>query len=165
MREIPLGWIRELDGSYSPPKTARQHNCASGVGEVILDTGSSLAGQTSPENASVVAKPARVEFKRLASKDEDGLNRTERAFLAILRAKYDHVRIQSITLKLADRATYTPDFSAVIDGRFTFFEVKGGFIREDGWLKLKIASRLYPEFDFVMAQYKNKVWTEKKINI
>lgn len=150
-REIPAGWRRELDGSYSPPKKN-------------LDTGSP-ARQASSQCADVpvVTEPVRVGFKERPSRMEDGLNKTEKRFLAILRGRHANVRIQAITLLLADACRYTADFSVTTPERLTFYEVKGGFVREDAWIKLKAAARLYPEFTFIMAQYKGGTWTEKEI--
>jgi len=164
-REIPAGWRRELDGSYSPPpKTAKQHNCASGVGEVTLDAGSKVGRESgNAVDFPVVTKPTCVGFKERPSRMEDALNKTEKRFLAILRGRHANVRIQAITLLLADACRYTADFSVTTPTRFTLYEVKGGFVREDAWIKLKTAARLYPEFTFVMAQYKGGTWTEKEI--
>jgi hypothetical protein len=73
-------------------------------------------------------------------------------------------RYESIKLRLAENTTYTPDFEVVRpDGSIEFHEVKGGYIREDAWLKLKIAAELFPEFTFYLCQYKNKCWSTKKV--
>ncbi len=96
------------------------------------------------------------------------LNKTERRYYEILKARERRnevvkVRVFPITLRLADNTRYTPDFSAVVKGRFVFFEIKGAFIREDGWLKLKMAAAEYPEFDFVMAQWAKGEWIETEV--
>lgn len=97
------------------------------------------------------------------STDEAKLNKTEAAFLAILRSRGHTVKIHALTFKLAHNTRYTPEFFVVEDGRLVIWEVKGGFIREDAWIKLKTASRLFPEFVFKMAQLDKGQWTETEI--
>jgi hypothetical protein len=110
--------------------------------------------------------PASISFKPSLTTDEDKLNKTERAFLVLLRLRgAERVRIQAVRLKLADNCTYLPDFSCSVAGRFTFYETKGGFMREDGWLKLKLAARLYPEFDFVLAVKTKQGWKETPVKV
>jgi hypothetical protein len=106
-----------------------------------------------PTLAHVAPRPFSVEAK---------LNRTEKAWLAIMRARgYQKIRIQSHTIRLGDACRLTPDFSYVRDdGALVFFEIKGGFIREDSIIKLRIAAREYNEYVFVLAQRKRGTWTE-----
>ncbi len=117
--------------------------------------------------APIVAAVA-VSYESQQSKAVDGLNKTERRFYEILRGRERRgelcgVRVQAFTLRLANAVRYTPDFSAVVGGRMKFFEVKGGFVREDAWVKLKIAAAQYPEFDFVMAQEIKRQWSETEV--
>ena len=57
---------------------------------------------------------------------------------------------ESIKLKLAPKTFYTPDFFVVTDeGKCAFHETKG-FMRDDAAVKLKVAARMYPWFDFVL---------------
>lgn len=86
--------------------------------------------------------------------DEAKLNKTERAYLAYLRMlKVPLLRIQQITLKLADDTRFTPDFSHLDEnGRMVFVDVKGGFTREDSFIKIKVAARLFCEYRFVIAK-------------
>jgi len=65
-------------------------------------------------------------------------------------------KYESITLKLADGTRYTPDFAVLLaGGEFEIHETKGGFIREDGWLKLKLAAGMFP-FRFFLCQKQAK---------
>jgi hypothetical protein len=115
--------------------------------------------------AQELTKGVQVPKTQNIATEEQRLNKTERRFLAILRARHgQNVRVQAITLVLANRCRYTPDFSVCFFGKLILWEIKGGFIREDSWIKLKMAARLYPEFDFVMAQWKNGEWTEVEIH-
>jgi len=91
------------------------------------------------------------------------LNKTEQRFLTILQGRFPLVRSQALRLLLANRCTYLPDF--FIPATLTFYEVKGPFMREDGWIKLKMAATTYREFKFVLARWKNGMWTETDIPI
>jgi predicted nuclease of restriction endonuclease-like RecB superfamily len=100
------------------------------------------------------------------SKDEDGLNKTERAFLEHLRRQdWEWIGIQCLTLKIGDRCRYTPDFAAMKAGRIVLWEVKG-FWRDDARVKIKTAARAFPFFNFIAVQRKGRTaagWTVEKI--
>ncbi len=89
--------------------------------------------------------------------DEDGLNKLEKAWLAKLRATYHpstcRILIQAITLKLADRVRYTPDFLVIFlnGGAIHAHETKGPYCREDARIKLKVAARMYPWIQFYLV--------------
>lgn len=173
LRQLPSGWRENGDGTASPlPRTARQHNMAAGVGEVILSEGCTAGEKDRTASRSMTDDAANPKPNTALDSstppqntDEQKLNKTERRFLQILRARHgrENVGIQNITLKIADDCRYSPDFSVTRLGRITFWEVKGGFMREDGFIKLKVAARAFPEFLFVLAQYKDKAWTEKEV--
>ena len=90
-----------------------------------------------------------------------GMNKTETRRAVELEAKKRTGQIaawyyERLTLKLADDTRYTPDFWVLEnDGSITLEETKGGFIREDAHIKIKIAASLYP-FRFVMYQERPK---------
>lgn len=110
-----------------------------------------------------VAVPPRDPFA--------GMNRTEAAYASILATKQTlgDVRwwgYQTVTLVIAEGVRYTPDFPVILaDGTLEFHEVKGGFIRDDARVKLRVAARHTP-FRFVLAQYKNKAtgWTIEPVS-
>lgn len=91
------------------------------------------------------------------------MNKTERAYAMILEAKrrageIREWRFERVTVKLADDCRYTPDFFVVAgDGACEFHEVKGGFIREDAKIKLKVAAEQFP-FRFVLCQLLKTGW-------
>ncbi len=63
---------------------------------------------------------------------------------------------EQATFKLADDCRYTPDFMILnADLSIHFAETKGGFIREDSTIKLKMAAQMFP-FKFVLAQKRAK---------
>jgi|GEM_PF-3788975 len=160
-RAIPSGFVEQPDGSYSKMKTAKQHNMEAGVGEVEICTPKEGGRRTDPV-AKTLTEGGAPFFAPQRSEAEQSLNKTEKAWLSVLRGRGLAVRVQAVTLRLANKVRYTPDFSAVSDGRYVFWEVKGAFVREDAWIKLKTAASLYPEFTFILAQ-KKRGWTEKEI--
>lgn len=101
------------------------------------------------------SSPASVPIKGKVE-----LNKTESRFLQRLKETYQNVMTQAIQLKLGPDLRYTPDFFTPTD--LTFWEVKGAFIREDARAKFLAAVQAYPCFQFVMAQWKDGVWTITK---
>ncbi len=97
--------------------------------------------------------------------DESRLNKTEAAFLAWLRANHwENIAIQAITLKLGDDCRYTPDFTAIKDGKLVAFEVKG-FWRDDARVKIKTAARQFRWLKFIaVTKAKGGGWDEESIN-
>lgn len=80
-----------------------------------------------------------------------GMNQYEKDYFdeilkpGLISGKYAYTKYESITLRLADRTTYTPDWYVIrSDGVVEFHEVKGGLTREDAWVKLKVAADQYP---------------------
>lgn len=104
------------------------------------------------------------DFTVSKSTDEARLNKTERAYLALLRSfPYEWIGIQNITLKLADDLRFTPDFSFIHKGRFTLVDVKGGYVREDAFIKIKTAARLFPWATFLIVKRVEGGWDHQEI--
>ena len=88
---------------------------------------------------------------------DQGMNKTEAEYAGMLEERKARREIawwkyEAITFKLADDTRYTPDFAVMLpNGEFEIHETKGGFIREDGWQKLKIAAGMFP-FRFFLCQ-------------
>lgn len=117
-----------------------------------------------PVVATAPLPRAQVVFRKCS--DEDGLNKTERGFLAILRLTHPltHLGIQSITLKLGDDCRYTPDFWTIgPNGEMTFWEVKG-FFRDDAKVKIKVAARLFRWARFVIVTKQEGQFKEQEVN-
>ena len=101
----------------------------------------------------------RVRPRRRQAPDE--MNKTEQAYaerLELQRMAGEVLKVQfaSVKLRLAKRTWYTPDFYVVTPERVEFHEVKGGFIRDDAIVKLKVVAEMYPEFQFVLVRRANK---------
>ncbi|WP_238512746.1 DUF1064 domain-containing protein [Pandoraea apista] len=103
---------------------------------------------------------------------EPDMNKTEAEYAQMLEARRVSGEIlwwayEAMTLKLADNTRYTPDFLVMLaDGALEVHETKGGFIREDGWLKLKVAAGMFP-FRFFLCQKQAKKagggWTIRRV--
>lgn len=72
--------------------------------------------------------------------------------------------------QLAYRCTYTPDFLIVrLHGMSEVHEVKGGLIRDDAIVKLKVAANMFRDIPFFLCQYKRDrktklmTWTIKRV--
>lgn len=123
-----------------------------------------------PIRGKDVHVPSMSDHIKAISKafDKPKMNRTETELYGMLKARaYGRVEFEAITLTLANGARYTPDFYCVQRihpyALMSFYEAKGGFIREASLVRLKVAARQYPEYTFVLAQKKNGLWTEKVI--
>jgi hypothetical protein len=103
------------------------------------------------------ATPAAARPVALGKLRDSGMNQTESEYAALLNVRAERGEVawwkyEAITLKLADNTRYTPDFVVMLaGGEIEIHETKGGFIREDGWLKLKLAASLFP-FRFLLCQ-------------
>ncbi len=141
--------LREMFAGWSPA-TIAAHNAAV------------AAGRGQPPVAPQAQAEARAQPKVLLP--EDRLNTTERRFLALLRARGYDPKPHAITLRLAYRCKYTPDFYTLRDGVQTLWEVKGAHIWEDSTIKIKTAAAMFREFVFIRAQWKDGKWTETAIH-
>lgn len=55
---------------------------------------------------------------------------------------------------------YRPDYMVITDtGSVQIHEVKGEYVREDSLIKFRVASLLYPWFEWHMWQWKDGMWS------
>lgn len=112
--------------------------------------------------------------KIIRQKSGDGLNKTERAFLAHLKSGLpvaglvhtaEHIRPHGITLVLANGCKYTPDFFYKEQGQMRVYEIKGGHIRDDAIVKLKTAcsQNRWLTFFLVQGDSKGAAWNIQEI--
>jgi hypothetical protein len=117
-----------------------------------------------------------VNFRALGRKAPRTMNKTEQQHAWSLAAQvHDNPRLISgyefEAIKLFIGMTpegrqmwYCPDFMVQrIDKTIEFHEVKGGYIPEDGYVKLTAAARMYPMFIFVLYQKTKAGWRRKEI--
>ena len=154
MRETGLHMERAAPGSLRGKVGAvatigGATDVSGGHGETAREGGH---GETEGGHRKIVARGAARE---------SGMNKTEAEYAEILEARRWRGEVvwwkyEGITLKLADNTRYTPDFAVMLpQGDFELHETKGGFIREDGWLKLKLAAGMFP-FRFFLCQKQAK---------
>jgi hypothetical protein len=88
------------------------------------------------------------------------LNKTEERYLTLLKRQEGIILTQAIRVKIgAVRCWYLPDFAVIRpDGGITFHEVKGAKVWDDARVKFQAAVTLYPQFEWVWAQWKNNQW-------
>lgn len=134
----------------TPPETRQRATTASGA----RSAQSAQAG--SPVRMSAAEYRAMPQAKARFVRGQ--MNATEADYAWRLDARMRHGEIvawryEAITLRLAERTTYTPDFLVLKpDGAVELYEVKGGFIREDANVKLKVAAAQYPWFRFLLVR-------------
>jgi hypothetical protein len=103
-------------------------------------------------------KPSFIALGRTRT----GMNKTEAAHAQDLEiqkrvGQIQDYRWQPLRLKLAPDTVYEPDFLVLAaDGTIEFHEIKGGFITEDGFVKVKVAAQMFPYFVFRLYQYNRK---------
>ena len=69
-------------------------------------------------------------------------------------------------LYLAPKTSYTPDFLVQFRDptrRLEFHEVKGPYIWDKDWQKVKLAAAMYPCFRFVRAQWTKGRWFFREV--
>jgi hypothetical protein len=119
--------------------------------------------------AAIIATPSLARRTPKTPKTRHPMNRTEQRRAIELDALQRAGEIRSwafedVTLRLAHRMRLTPDFFIEhTDHSIEFEEIKGGFIREDAWLKCKMAARLYPMFRWTLRQWKDGRWHVSEI--
>jgi hypothetical protein len=117
-----------------------------------------------PAEREVLKPAAAIDLSQRKNTDEERLNKLEKSYLAHLRAlDVPNLRVQQITLKLADDCRLTCDFTYVdASGRLVFVDTKG-WQREDALLKMKFAARQFTEFRFVIVTKENGLWNEMEV--
>ena len=98
------------------------------------------------------------------------MNKTEARYALILEAMKRNGDIGgyefgAVTLKLATDTRYTPDFLVWFNDlrEPQLHEGKGGFMREDALVKLRVAVKQFPCFTFKLARYTRKSWTVEAV--
>lgn len=136
------GYVKGPDGQWSKPRPKGRTLCQIFASEAYK-----------PSQRPKKAKP-------------EGMNQTERRYHELLKDRYPNgdIRVQSITLLLAPRCRFTPDFAVFFPAeKAIMVDVKGGHTWEDSIIKNKWAAVAYPMFRFIMAKWDGKQWKEKEI--
>ena len=119
---------------------------------------------TMPEKPAMPAMSAargRTPADKALGYEADGMNSLERRYAGYLETqrragKFLLWRYEALTLRLAKKTTYTPDFYTLLpDGRVVLHEVKG-FWRDDARVKIKVAAQTFPELEFVAVRWDSR---------
>ena len=102
-------------------------------------------------------------FQALGRLKPGRLNKTEAEYAGMLELRKRAGEIawyafEPFKIRLADRTFYDIDFGVMLaDGRLEVHEVKGGFITDDGRVKLKVAAEHFPA-QFFLCQKTKGAW-------
>ena len=101
---------------------------------------------------------------KVPTTDEQKLNKTEKSYLALLRLQGYNPGIQNVTVKLAYDLRYTPDFTYYdSNDHFVLVDTKGGFTREDAWIKAKMAAHQFPRWIWQVVSKTRDGWEIKVV--
>ena len=115
-------------------------------------------GKTGVKNKPKVQPPEKAKIQAKAQLEEDGMNKTERAYSLVLTHHPDVHKwyFESVNLRVGvGKSWYRCDFFVIkTDGKIEMHEVKG-FWRDDALVKIRSAQLRYPQFKFIVVK-KNK---------
>jgi hypothetical protein len=112
--------------------------------------------------------PATIRIKASPRGTREGMNRLESRYADLLDVRKAAGEIkdwywQPCKWVLANQCTYCPDFMVVLpDDRAEFHETKG-FMREDAWVKVRVAARRYPFPFFLVFWTKKSGWDIREV--
>ena len=102
-------------------------------------------------------------FQALGRLKSGRMNKTEAEYAGMLELRKRAGEVawyafEPFKIRLADRTFYDIDFGVMLaDGRLEVHEVKGGFITDDGRVKLKVAAEHFPA-QFFLCQKTKGAW-------
>lgn len=131
---------------------------------VVQSAPSQLPAVVTPK-AVVPATPFMVEGKRIKQCRIPKLNKTELRFITMLRGSRPDltIRVHAKTYLLANGVRYTPEATAIVEGREWAWEVKGKKIWDDAVVKIKVAAENFPEICWYMVWEEKGVWNSQRI--
>lgn len=106
---------------------------------------------------------ALSRFQALGRLKAGKMNKTEEEYAGMLALRKHAGEVawwafEPFKIRLADRTFYDVDFAVMLaDGRLEVHEVKGGFITDDGLVKLKVAAEHFPA-QFFLCQKVRRAW-------
>lgn len=110
----------------------------------------------------------RRNFQAIGRLKSGRMNKTEAEYAGMLELRKRAGEIawyafEPFKIRLADRTFYDIDFGVMLaDGRLEVHEVKGGFITDDGRVKLKVAAEHFPA-QFFLCQKAKGAWTVEAV--
>jgi hypothetical protein len=110
----------------------------------------------------------KAHFQALGRLKPGAMNKTEAEYAQMLELRKRAGEVswwafEPFKIRLADRTFYDVDFGVMLaDGRLEVHEVKGGFITDDGRVKLKVAAEHFPA-QFFLCQKSRGAWTVEAV--
>jgi hypothetical protein len=117
-----------------------------------------------PPPAPVLNAPDPDDGPKYKSKTEARYAGRLEGYLKL--GKIREYRYECFRVSLADNTTITADFFVVLmDWRVEIHEVKGQYVREDAWIKLKIAAAQWPWFRWFKLQEdeETREWVKTRV--
>lgn len=103
--------------------------------------------------AKALARPRPRKENRLEIEFELGV-----LVPVLARGEILSYRPQAVTLRLAEKTTFRPDYMVqAVDRTLWFVDVKG-HMEDDAAVKGKVAAEMYPEFHFLWASQGKRGW-------
>lgn len=126
-----------------------------------------LYGETLIDAYGIAFEKANAPAKRLRQNPKPLLNKLEDEFYHrlsdSLRGTGSIVRPQAKRYRLANGVTYCPDFTAIVNGRETAWEVKGKHAWDDAMVKIKVAATSFPEIKWILCWKDDGEWKEQDV--
>ncbi len=118
-----------------------------------------------------VATPELGQVAQSNVKRKGVQNKTEQDFYEsyllprIQSGEFYSAKYEALALPIAHRCVYNPDFIVgTAENTTVIFETKAPHrFRNAGIIKLKVAAQAYPEYEFYLAEKKDKKWVVKRI--
>jgi len=96
----------------------------------------------------------------------NGLESDYATHLELLRraGEVSWFEFEAVTLKLAPRTTYTPDFAVVMaNGETQYHDCKGGPIEPQAAVKLKLSAEKFTPYRFFVIRKRGGAWTANDV--
>ncbi len=133
-------------------------NLLSGCGPGVRAMNAHLFGPSAPPPPKVTATnprlpPGEPAKKRIKQSQAPVMNKLETRYYEVLKQIFPGapIKIQAMTLKLANGLRYTPDFIVFGKHRMVAIETKGKWVDGDSIPKLKMAAAVWPEIQFTLV--------------
>ncbi len=103
--------------------------------------------------------------KRLRQSSKPLENELEKRWRRELESRYPDVKFrpQAKRFRLANGLKYTPDVTAIMDGREIAFECKGPKVFRGGFENLKTAAATWPEVKWILVWEHQGAWMQQEI--
>jgi hypothetical protein len=130
-----------------------------------------MKGDFVPRKTAAPPTEPEPTKRHRTSRPRGEMNKTEARYADELRlleraGQIKWWKFEAVTLRLARKTTYTPDFLVQhLDGSLEFIETKG-FWEDDARVKIKVAAEMFPMFRFVaLKPGKRGQWIREEFKV